>query len=285
MKKFYMADVPKEMTILQYIEAHSDLNEKISQCKKEKVQNFFEIPLPLNVSGLTEAYHHLKQKYGLRGWRTTSGEGSHYLGISLVYNANHQDRSDHLYSTLGSDKLAQFESFRHGQGEYTELKDSYYDTYSFNRILPEVKETFGDVFKLLPLTPIRSRISEIIAGNSVTTSKEFGWHLDEHIFHNLRVNIPLVTAPEYKLQIEGEDEFGNRMSYDDHLKRGQMYIWNTRIRHRVYATAETEQPRAHIVLGFSPWFHFDEKENCWEKNEFYGMHPLKLVQEELILNL
>jgi hypothetical protein len=63
-----------------------------------------------------------------------------------------------------------------------------------------------------------------------------------------------------------------------HLPVGNMYTWDTNVPHRAYPDSNEDKSRTHLVLGFSPWFDYDQNEDCYFSNEFYGeMHPLDML--------
>lgn len=135
------------------------------------------------------------------------------------------------------------------------------------------------------LPVVRSRLSVIQANRLETSQDNFGWHRDEPIFHNLRINIPIWTAPEYLLEIETEQDKPTDSSPTAeryHLACGYAYSWDTNRPHRVFAQALTPHSRCHLVVGLAPWFHYDPVEDVWAPNRYFGkIHPHDLVAEGL----
>ena len=62
-----------------------------------------------------------------------------------------------------------------------------------------------------------------------------------------------------------------------HMKEGYMYHFDTGNPHAVVRVSEAKYRRVNIILGVSPWFDYDEQEDCWISNQFYGeMHPVDM---------
>ena len=218
--------------------------------------------------------------YTPMGFRTAEGENSSYKSLSLVYNKNITD-VDPIYSTLGSSKIPNNKQY-YGSKELSEslgLKEnSYYDTYGFNTRTDVSRigklSDFIDSFKR---TLIRSRISVIPANDINTTKFSYLWHRDETVFENLRFNIPIQTSDNYLFQLEDKIIRPSPQSptmITKHLEVGKAYSWDTNKPHRVFANRVGSVDRIHIVLGFSPWFDYDEETNSWAPNEFFNKkHP------------
>lgn len=214
---------------------------------------------------------------GTQGWRHKGTESTTYRGFSLTYNPV---IGPDPFTTLGDPRLSQTFSRTEGTGGIQELKNSYYDTYAFSRLMPWVEENYKELIDRLACQMTRARVAYIDPVD--TTIHDFKMHKDEFIFQNLRINIPLQTDPAYVLEIDGVDEYGNYLKLEKHLEIGKMYIWNTRIPHRVYAktTPKSTLPRIHMVLGLMPWIRVDG-DTYW-KNEFFGVHPFEMLKQGLL---
>ena len=166
-------------------------------------------------------------------------------------------------------------------------KGDYYDTYGFRRLTPAATHgALGVLLRGFLLSPVRSRLSVIGANRSEASQHNFGWHRDESIFQNLRINIPVWTAPEYLLEIETRQlEIPTSPSptcETHHLACGQAYSWDTNQPHRVFARSLTPQSRCHLVVGLSPWFDYDPVADSWVPNAYFGeVHPHDLVAKGL----
>jgi hypothetical protein len=209
----------------------------------------------------------------LQGWRSNNKESQTYKGFSMTYNPFH---GVDAFSTWGDPKLTQNFSRSEGLGNITTLANSYHDTYRFSAVHPLVKTHYDILLSRLNCQLTRSRVAYIYPVDD--TIHTFNYHKDEFPFQNLRINIPLQTDPNYVLEINGEDEFGNKMVMEKHLEVGKFYVWNTRIPHRVYAKDKpiSTKPRIHIVLGVMPWIILDG--DNYTKGPFYGIQPFDLLQ-------
>jgi len=96
-----------------------------------------------------------------------------------------------------------------------------------------------------------------------------------------RINIPLQTSEEHVLQIKGSDEYGNSLEISKHLEVGKVYIWNTRIPHRVTITKPCSNAveRIHLVLGFGTWVDYDSIGDTFSKSKLHSI-PLKTIVDQ-----
>ena len=206
-----------------------------------------------------------------RGWNSVKGPSEIYGGLSFVCNPRHKDGIDPDESTLGAPKNARDQFFWNQTSNYNQLKDTYFDSYGFTK--RTTLANYGYIKEFLDSkvkrTMIRSRLG--VLKNHVPDSSlaELNWHRDEIICQNIRINIPITTSPEYMFEMEGNDVY--------HLELGKVYTWDTNIAHRVLLTNPAPIDRVHFVLGFSPWFDYDENNQCWVSNEFWGKHPFQML--------
>jgi hypothetical protein len=123
---------------------------------------------------------------------------------------------------------------------------------------------------------VRSRVAIIDAKNWFPKMKDYMWHYDEPVYLNLRINIPLLTTPNYVCEIKDQGIY--------QLEPGYGYSWDTTIVHRVYAKAPENSTRTNLVIGSSPWFDYDHESDSYISNEFYGeMHPFDMLVNGHIL--
>lgn len=231
---------------------------------------------------ILESVEKVSNQVGLVGWRKEQGESKFYKGFSLTYNPDFFDRETSIYhQTWGSNLLQQSFGRNLDLGLHGNTKNNYYDTYGFRSFPPLIKSHMGDFLDLFNFSVLRSRVAYYYM-QGVSPKNDSGWHVDEYPYQLLRVNIPLQTSQEYILDINGTDEFGNRLSIKNkHLETGKVYIWNTRIPHRVGIREKcfTEQPRIHLVLGLSPYFFYDEQRDSFVKNSYFGKNLHDLVRD------
>jgi hypothetical protein len=285
-----LVEIPGNMAIHEYIFKFTDLKEQIEKFshfntnnRKEKINFDFQELKESALDGIA--------KYGLHQFKygnTTLSENGPYVSSSLTWNPSAHDKisSDPHLSTLGSSLLkgnsASF--YTDDQSRNFFYRNSYHDTYSFVERTPisnhlHIKE-FLDSFDR---TLVRSRISTIKAGREETTKFDFCWHNDEQIFLNLRVNIPIQTSSNYSIQII-KDAKGKELEMDEFtMDQGYAYVYDSGKNHRPFCKKLDTVDRIHMICGVSPWFDFDNANQCWRSNEYYGeIHPFEMFSLGLI---
>lgn len=227
--------------------------------------------------------------YGLRGFRNTADDVTNPAYGSLSLTCNPDIAGDPHSATLGSAHLRNGQYFygtNKTLAQMPKLKGDYYDSYGFRKLTPAATHgALGELLRGFTLPVIRSRLSVIPGDNPETLKDGYGWHRDENIFHNLRINIPVWTAPEYLLEIEtvlSQPETGSATAQRHHLRHGFAWSWDTNQPHRVFASGLSAQSRCHLVVGLAPWFDYDPAEDTWSPNQWFGrMHPHDLIAEGL----
>lgn len=277
-----VAAVPPAMTVFQYIRSASDYDRLIRAVRPRigrRSRYVFALP-PALVAALAESVSAIADTVGFHGWRHSDGESAGYGGFSLTCNPTHQDGLDPHASTLGTPRNDRGAFFWSATGTHTQLRDSYFDTYGFRTRTPASRAgALGDFLDGFTRTMVRSRVgiipgAAVDAADPVYQARE-GWHRDEPVFENLRLNIPLVTDPNFVFQMAGEAPY--------HLAAGSAYTWDTHRAHRVFCTGPTPLTRIHLVLGFAPWFDWVEAEQAWRANAFYGrVHPFDMIADGLL---
>lgn len=244
-----------------------------------------ELGLP-SAEELLENINTVRNKIGLKGWKSKGVESQTYKGFSLTYNPDYQgDETSIYHQTWGSLGLTQNYGRVNGLAQLVSKKNSYYDSYSFRRKPPLVEQSLKNLFDRLSMSLVRSRV----AWNYVYGKRKEdieGWHVDELPYHILRINIPLQTSEEHVIDIAGCDEFGNELDIKNkHLEIGKAYIWNTRIPHCVSLKkiCQNLNPRIHIVLGVSPWFDYDESDDSFNQNMLHGRKLDYIIKEKLFV--
>ena len=212
---------------------------------------------------------------GIRGWRKGDFESEKYKGFSICMNEKGDDYLQSPYASLGHPELNWTYSRTSNPNPPWETDiDTYYDTYGLSTVHPIVKKHYNTFLECVDLPPTRSRV---MWGYP---SHEQGWHVDEVLWCAIRFNIPLVTEPSYVLEIDGTDEYDNSLTLTKHLEVGKVYMWNTRIKHRVRDMGGAKKPRVHIVAAFIPWF--EKNNNDWKPNKYFGIQPLDMIKSKMI---
>jgi len=270
--KIYRDEVPDDITTENYIFNKTKSYDKWLEIKDQVPLRKIEFKLEnYNKEALTRDTLAALDEYKFRGWKTKFANSPVYGGLSFVYNKYHQDDMDPEGSTLGTPKNTGSEFFYAQTGTHAKLKDSYFDTYGF------VDKTrlynYGYIKEFLDTKSIRSLTRSRLAVLKNHTPNKFqsdlNWHRDEIICVNLRINIPIVTAPEFAFQMEKEQPY--------HLNIDHAYTWDTNVPHRAVLLNKSSIDRVHYVLGYSPWFDYDEDNRCWIQNDYWGKHPFQMV--------
>lgn len=278
MKRFYLKDVPPEMTITDYIKANSNYLELAQKVKPKLVprgtKSLIFDNIDIDHEGIYASVLEAKDLYGEYGWKTKISESKIYTGFSLLYNPDHLDMVNKHQSSLGTGTMMDFEKYN----DKSQRKNSYVDTLSF-RFRTEASKhgKLGKFLDEIKLSLTRGRLATINADKFLGPNQlnAYGWHYDEPVFENLRLNVPLRTSEKFLFQIEGEEPVN--------LKTGHSYSWDTNIPHRIFATEISRETRTHIVAGMSPWFRYLPEEDAWEQNEYYGeLHPFDMMASGLV---
>lgn len=272
--KFNLKDIPNNYSIWGWIKENSDVEERFKSlnCSVDS-SKLLTLKHEFDINEIREACTEAIDKFGFNAWQNTLGDGKSYGGLSLVYNPDYVDETININAhTLGT-KQNTPDQFFYGRTEnFDTVRNTYFDSYSFRFYSPCVTETkLYNFLKDFKRSPIRSRLATIQSEYVPESQRaKFGWHRDEPIYENLRVNIPITTDDTYMFQMENQSPV--------HLDIGNMYSLDTHLPHRVFPTTSERKTRTHVVLGFSPWFDYNKEDDSFVSNEFYGkMHPLDML--------
>ncbi|MNU40177.1 hypothetical protein D3C71_288840 [compost metagenome] len=292
MSTFSVQEAPDALTIVQHLKEQTPFTQASAALNHQTSSELLAIPLPPALyRGLQAAAHEAIEAHGLHGW--LSAEGRHhdhnYQSLSLVHNPDMHDPGveDVHQSTLGTSLNPINEFFYNSVQRHRGLKNSYFDSYGFRVRTPAARlGELGAFLDQCGLTLIRSRLSVLIGERGVTEDFMDGWHRDEPVFENLRLNIPLTSDSAYRLQIEHDKDKPqpDSATMTEHfLAPGYAYTFNTNVPHRVYVKEPSSLPRIHLVLGFSPWFDHDAKLDQWRANSHFGTtHPFDLLRSGIL---
>lgn len=261
--RIYLKDIPPHIPVFSYIRKHTNIEKYFTMPTDAPTHQLISLSHTLDLDFIRDVSLQMLEQFGYHSWKTSDATPA-YGGLSLVYNP--QNLTNPNTQTLGT-KDNTSKQFFYGHTQNTKvLRNSYFDTMSFRKLSPCVTESnFHMVLKVFSRSLTRSRLAVL------NHSSHSLWHRDETMFENIRVNIPLQTSKEYKFQLENNPP--------THLAYGNVYTWDTNRPHTVYAE-KSSIDRIHLVLGFTPWFDYNEEEDCFTSNEFYGeMHPLDMLIE------
>jgi hypothetical protein len=294
-------DRPDNLTLVKYFNSLTTFN----LYKNFPIQgNYpkllkFQLPESVDFAQLVTDTEEALQIYGEWNYRlpdeSLKKKDASYGGIGLTYNPFHIDgetadvheqvQGNHKPNTRKDKSLVkgQYNPFSAYNDEInpTIQKNSHFDSYGFaNRTPASRHKSLGTFLDMFDRTMVRTAIRIIYAENEgpVGDDKYAGvtWHKDEPMPVNLRINIPLVTHPDYVLEQEGSPPVN--------LEAGYAYSWDTEIMHRAYAKTRTAPPRIHLMLGFSCWWDFDETTGIWKTNEFSGKkHPMDMLVDGQVI--
>lgn len=285
---FRVPDIPPQHTIIQHIKDQSDFDTRTDAHPCPPFEGLLRMKLPPALfEALRDAALEALATFGSFGWLSSEGRDQEdtYRSLSLAYNPDLQDPGidDVHQSTLGTSVNTSREFFYGSTQKFTTLKHTYFDTYGFRKLTPAARTGgLGYFLSQCGLSLVRSRLSVIHGEQGATTDFLTGWHRDERVFENLRVNIPLTSDDAYRMQVEPSlDKPGpaSPSMREYHLEPGYAYSFNTNLPHRVYAREPSSKPRIHLVLGFAPWLRYVERDDAWVPNAFYGaMNPLDMLR-------
>lgn len=280
-----ITDMPNNKTIAESLLSYYKINPATLPKPKRKII----LKHDLDLEALKQSIDDSMEKYGRHPWKTADGSRMVYSGFSLTYNPTHQDGIDPNASSLGTPKNKRGEFFYGSTANHENLKNSYFDTYAFNKRTPSASEGYlSDILDTCKRTIVRSRMM-ILDGSyfddelinqykmSAKQDSQFGWHRDETIFENLRLNIPITGNESFVFEMENEEPY--------FLQPGLAYTWDTNIPHRVWCREKTKVQRYNLVIGVSPWFDFDESTQEWKPNQYLGkISPLDMMEQGLIFD-
>lgn len=286
---YYFSDSSTEM--IYHIENNGGFPPKKKLKESLKDFTFYEFDLKdlglPSSDELLERVQETEKEIGIRGWLNNGKESENYKGFSLTYNPDFIFQNDisRFHQPWGSPLLSQNFSRNIDFGSHEQTKNTYYDSYAFRKIDPLIQKNFGVLIDKLNMPLLRNRVAYKF-GFARGFKKPDEWHIDEFPYVLLRINIPLQTSEEHVIDISGKDEYGNFLEIENkHLEKGKLYIWNTRIPHRIVLRkpCAVKQPRIHIVLGLSPWFDYVNEEDYFCKNKLWSENLKALVEKKLFL--
>lgn len=277
-EKFYVDECPNESQLFDWICANSNWAEAVADVASQ-ANNAAHLFMRYEWSNdaLEKSAREAIERFGLRGWTSTSGVTDSYLGLSLMFNPNHIECTEPNFSTLGSVQTS------HGTwGDHNHMssgKNTYHDTLGFvQRTDPSHVSEIGrllDSVEQSGFTNVRGRLAVIDGTRGIIRMK---YHRDETVFENLRLNIPVFgysDAYTYGFELEGY--------YPYPFEFGKAYTWDTNIPHSPMQFKMATEPRANLVLGISPWLRYLPEERAWVFNKHFGKtHPFNLLTAGVI---
>ena len=256
-----------------------------SLCKDFTLHEFTteELGFP-SYQELYESVKAVEAEIGTQGFMINGKESEGYGGFSLVYNPNYKGANPSLYhQTLGDPLLLTAASQNENQEANSQIyegKDSYYDTYGFTCRMPIIEKHFGGVFNKINGAVMRSRVSYLDSARFDFNNPKQNWHIDEYAWQMIRIIIPVKTSDNFVIRINGDDGLGNTIENEEFAPElGKVYLWNNRIPHQMAPLEVRDDPRIYIIIGFSPWFNFEDGE--YVPNDNWG-YPISTIVENTL---
>lgn len=274
--------------MIEYYRERLPLPEDVESLCKGFIFNEFTTD-ELGFPSHQELYNSVKiveSEIGVRGFMLKGKESVGYGGFSLVYNPNYKGANTSIYhQTLGDPYLLAVSSQDENQQAKSTMyegKDSYYDTYGFTHRHPLIETHFKSVFDRIDGAIMRSRVSYLLSSEFNFSNPKQNWHIDESAWQMIRVIIPVKTSDNFIIRLSGSDELGNTVeNLELSPELGKVYMWNNRIPHQMAPLEIRDDPRIYVIIGFSPWFNFENGEYVPNKN--WGIPIESIVKNRLFL--
>lgn len=284
---YKLSEVPDHLDTIAYITERGGfhIHGSNDSIKNYTFQEFTleELGLP-TAQELLQRVLELEKEIGLQGWKIKGSESLSYRGFSLAYNPDFLDKDVSIFhQSMGSDNLTQSYGKKINLGTHTQVKNTYYDSYAFRLKHELIENHLGFFLNKFRCSLVRSRVA--FFNKFCGIPNDAPMHQDEIPFQLFRINIPLQTSEEYILELKGTDEYGNEFDLVKHLELGKVYFWNTRIPHRVDINKPCFNPkdRIHLVLGFSPWFDYDQSTDSFVASDLHGVPIDQIISKKLFL--
>lgn len=281
--------ISNETVIHNYILEHTDFRVKIDSFKNFKTSDYLSLPLNFNIDSLKKSVEEAIDIYGLHAfsYQGHKTEENAYISASLTYNPDAIDKiSDNPHeATLGSTSMGYGSASLYSKE--LSKRNTYTDSMSF--VVRTPFSLHGEIKNLLDSfqrTLVRSRVSVLKGSREEAKKFNFGWHNDELVFTNLRVNIPVISSPDFVIQVISGMTDDQIQITEFGLEPGKAYVYDTNKNHRPTVKKTTDANRVNLICGVSPWFDFDKENKVWISNEYYGeLHPFEMFSQGYISNL
>jgi len=283
--------IPNSMITARYLDLIAPFKISEPVCSVPPKKPFaplikFELPKSVDFQQLTTDTLDALKEFGEWNYRLPDKnllkKDLSYGGLGLTYNPKHIDgETANIHEQVqgnhrpGTVHVTNPYSNHSVESMPLNKRNSHFDTLGFVYRTPASQyKSLGTFLNSFKRTMVRTAIRIIYAEHEGPVGEDryagVTWHKDEAMTCNLRINIPIITHPDYVLEQQGSDP--------RHLEAGYGYSWDTNISHRAYALSRTAPPRIHIMLGFSCWWDFDEKKGTWTSNKFAGKkHPMDML--------
>jgi hypothetical protein len=277
--EFRMSDVPKDRAVIDWIKPAINWDDAVNCFDKQFDPELMVPGLSFSPDIIESEVRSLYGRCTPICWK--SRENPMLYGLSLSCNPDHEplmqkggsfgheryrkETSANYYKAVQEDKL-------------NRVKGDYLDSYGFRKILPQaadLKYLMG-ILRGFNVPVIRSTIRTTNGYLCVKSNAEDGgMHQDDSPFEVLRVNLCITNNGHYGFQYRGCDPIVNQP--------GSHMVINTDHDHRVWYKQPSHYQRTHIIIGLAPWLDYNESNDSWSPNKFFGaIHPYDMVRKGLI---
>lgn len=276
---FNMSDVPNDKSVIDWVKPIVDWDKAVSKFETQFDPSLKVPGLSFSSETIESEIRYLYGKCHPICWK--SRNNPMLYGLSLSCNPDH-DPSMQKGGSFGHERYRTETTANYykavQEDKVNRVKGDYLDSYGFRKILPQATEleSLMNLLSGFNLPIIRSTIRTTNGYLCVKADTEnSGMHQDDSPFEVLRVNLCITNNGHYGFQYSGLEpvipEPGSHM------------VINTDHDHRVWYRQPSHFQRTHIIIGLSPWLDYDEVNDSWSPNEFFGeIHPYDMVRQGLI---
>lgn len=276
---FNMSDVPHDKSVIDWIKPMVDWDKAVNRFDRKFYPDLKVPGLSFSPEAVESEIRYLYGKCPPICWK--SRDNPMLYGLSLSCNPDH-DPSQQKGGSFGHDRYRKETTENYykavQQDTVNRVKGDYLDSYGFRKILPQALEMkyLMNLLAGFNLPIIRSTIRTTNGYLCIKNNAEdSGMHQDDSPFEVLRINLCITNNGHYGFQYKGLDpvipEPGSHM------------VINTDHDHRLWYKQSSHFQRTHIIVGLSPWLDYDEVNDSWSPNKYFGnIHPYDMVRDGLI---
>lgn len=271
--KLFVKDVPETQTVFSYIAAKTNYFEALKDCKpKQEYPEIVEFEIPgLDIESLKKSTRLSFEKHGEAVWKSGGKDFEPYRGASITYLKDHREGFSQIQSSLGTKYISDTGIYLNGTDAQVKFKkNSHIDSYSFNKLTDFAKD-LDFPWHLIKRTIVRSRCATLDTSKMEGGLQKWPFHVDEDMSKLFRFNVPVFTNESYMFEMENGGIYN--------FKPGIGYTFDSSKNHRVYAEKLDDKPRTVLVIGLSAWFDYNEEDDSWSTNEFFGKHPMDMFYD------
>ena len=277
---FRHKDVPNNLTFYNYIKSKTDWEQAVNSLKRDKDEDLdLRINFEFDADKVLEELLSLYKSVGAVTWQSQNSVSLY--GLSLTYNPNHP-KELWKRGSFGHPRYKVHSAYDYYEvvmnDKDNHVKDDYFDSLSFNTLLPEVR-TKPHLYKLLnsfnfPDIRVTARTVNGLLINPTETNNG-GWHTDDCPFEVLRINISLSNNGNFGLEYKNKKVI--------YTTGGDNLVVNTDKLHRGYNKESCNFQRTNLIIGLATWLNYDAANNSYSLNHHYGKtHPYDLAKQNLL---